>query len=182
MLSSLIWLRKQAIAVPHLPASLLAIQNLSATVRCGKRSFLSFPPSHSSHSFSLFCTNRQKLTPSVSISCALFQNEYFSNPFQIDSLRTLLQSTGGGTLSVLQHPHSLPTFSTAHSSGTPRQTNFYSLLPRCSYFATGGRSAERRSIRAPLCDPLRTGCASNIFSPATFSCTGLSARTGSTST
>lgn len=72
----------------------------------------SFCLPHSCHSFSLSRENRQKLTPSISIPCALFQNEYLRNYFIPQPLFTLLQNTAGDTPSEAADAASLPLFST----------------------------------------------------------------------
>jgi hypothetical protein len=63
--------------------------------------------------FSLFYKNRQKSNPSFSNSSALFQKECSTNPFPINSFRTLLQKHRGADLSsqilvaLCLHPYPL---------------------------------------------------------------------------
>jgi hypothetical protein len=49
---------------------------------------------------SLFCRNSAKISPSFSYSSALFKKECLDKSFPINSFRTLLQNTGGGTPQV----------------------------------------------------------------------------------
>jgi len=64
---------------------------------CGLRAFAS--SSLSCFTLSLFCEKSSKTNPSFSYSSALLQILYFDKPVYINSLRTLLQNTGGGILS-----------------------------------------------------------------------------------
>lgn len=52
-----------------------------------------------SHSYA----KAQKVTPLLSHFCALFQNEYSSNQFIINNLRTLCKNTGGDTPKLGNH-------------------------------------------------------------------------------
>lgn len=46
---------------------------------------------------SFFRNKREEINPLYSTPSALFKNEYFDKSFPINSFRTLLQNTGGGT-------------------------------------------------------------------------------------
>jgi hypothetical protein len=59
----------------------------------GSSTFSSLP----CFTLSLFCKKNEKVTPLFSDSSALFKKECFDNSFSINSFRTLLQNTGGGT-------------------------------------------------------------------------------------
>ena len=59
----------------------------------GSSTFSSLP----SFTLSLFCKKSEEITPLFSDSSALFKKVCFDNSFSINSFRTLLQNTGGGT-------------------------------------------------------------------------------------
>src|ERR1700720_2935120 len=112
--------------------------------RCGASAPRFSPPLPASPSlFSFFCKNRQNLNPSFSISSTLFKKECSRISFPINNFRTLLQNTGGGSLSVNCQ------FSTVSSPLSP-----FPICPACPvYPACPEPRREPRS--AILDDPLQ---------------------------
>ena len=66
--------------------------------------------------FSLPCKTSAKINPWISYSSALFKKQCFDNPLYINTLRALLQNTGGGTHSPKIFSHFFSLLATRHSS------------------------------------------------------------------
>jgi hypothetical protein len=132
--------------LPNLDHPLQSLRIPSSARLCGRYcSAFSFP---SSFTLSLFCKRNKKITSLFSNSSALFKKECFGNSFSINSFRTLLQNTGGGT----PPPKNPPTISRFLRS-IPFRIKFFAdphpltLIELHSYKQGGGASTSLFPLR-----------------------------------
>jgi len=79
---------------------------------------------------SLFCKKCQKITRLFSDSSALFKKECSDNSFSINSFRTLLQNTGGGTPPPKIFSLFFCILATAHSSSSAKSSRIRTYAKR----------------------------------------------------
>ncbi len=125
---------RQPLSIPNHRLNFLRVHS-SADLYCGRSlprpgrgssTFSSLP----SFTLSPFYKKSEKITPLFSDSSALFKKERLDNSFSINSFRTLLQNTGGGT----PPPKIFSLFfcvpSTAHSSSSAKSRRIRTYAKR----------------------------------------------------